>query len=725
MANSNALQKRLLHDIAELQTQPYPNIHLFVDDADLTRACLVLTPAGWLPLHLTVQFHDQYPLSPPVIEMNSSISHPHVFGNYICASILNTTEGYTPAYTLKGIAIQLLSFFGSDSLENEDGYTTDLRSYKKGAQHNRLYECEHCEFHNDSSLSPPSSAPLTDFIVSPSARSEFLNASVVKTPQPKPTKVDKNAFFIDELPNEIILHIAEGLEFEDLTKFAQAWDRVSNVIVEFDVARVRELQCFVLKQSFHRQKLGVGVSIAGTGRQGTVQSEFDLLSSQAFTNLHVRHSIHGISFSNWLPLPISFGHWQRVKGDVNDALVSIAKAANIGKPAMVIYAFMTDVMVRLNSDLERQEQRTSNNAKSTLRHASEKAIESYFHLFHILLCIATGEAGRRYGIVEDANRMIKSFMSGKTTKADIPNLGYLLISLLISEVVPTEALMKAIVTEAITRNVVWLLDGKGAGFAELGYLESDPVSQYRLKRTFEGSRTSYRLLMFSELFRRTARPITPPTLTQTPLPPSPPPKQHHAYSTIVAALKPSRKATTARTTTTTTPPPPTNPNSLPALCTTLFRRHGAPPPGTAAYLASEVRRLQQIADFPSFLREMGITIPSASKFTTVLRSTVTASAARGYSRSLTGPRDIADLASLRVDRDRSVDRKAIEARVEALGLKMPSSTQVEYAVEWGKLSFFPGGRSRGAGGQGQGQSQRGGGRGGGGGRGRGRGGLTG
>lgn len=42
--------------------------------------------------------------------------------------------------------------------------------------------------------------------------------------------------------------------------------------------------------------------------------------------------------------------------------------------------------------------------------------------------------------------------------------------------------------------------------AELGYLEADAVSHYRLKKTFEGCRTSYRLLMLSELFQRVASP---------------------------------------------------------------------------------------------------------------------------------------------------------------------------------------------------------------------------
>ncbi|KAK3378655.1 hypothetical protein B0T24DRAFT_136330 [Lasiosphaeria ovina] len=51
--------------------------------------------------------------------------------------------------------------------------------------------------------------------------------------------------------------------------------------------------------------------------------------------------------------------------------------------------------------------------------------------------------------------------SRKTGKADHPNLGYLLIALLISDIDPTEELMKAIVVETITRNVIWLLEADG------------------------------------------------------------------------------------------------------------------------------------------------------------------------------------------------------------------------------------------------------------------------
>ena len=111
------LRQRLLQDINELQTKPYPGIALHLQDGDLTRACLVLTPENNVPLHLTVVFQSQYPIQPPEITIQSKIAHPNIYQDYISASILNTTEGSTPAYTLKGICIQLLSFFGSDKIE--------------------------------------------------------------------------------------------------------------------------------------------------------------------------------------------------------------------------------------------------------------------------------------------------------------------------------------------------------------------------------------------------------------------------------------------------------------------------------------------------------------------------------------------------------------------------------------------------------------------------------
>ncbi|XWW97303.1 hypothetical protein V2A60_005285 [Cordyceps javanica] len=723
----SARRHRLLRDVAEMQQRPYPRIRL--TPVDLTQACLVLTPEAYSPLHLTVLFGPEYPLQPPRITMQSRIRHPNVFGSYICASILNTTEGYTPAYTLKGICIQMLSFFNSDSVEQDHGgRRVSLLEYRK---HGRVrshecagddcracravrtgvtHTCSHCGFGRADPNARPSSG--SDNRGDGAQKAEVDNGSTAHTsPEasengPSKKRFDLKKACIDSLPDEILLETLESVDFEDLVAFAQAWPRVRQLLEGYDLIRSRELQCFTTKYGYKQANLGVGIAFTPAGHVPRVDSEFDLVSHDAYEKLRVRRSVHGIPYQYWLPLPLARGHWLRVRDQAGVTLcliaqrvVVVAAAAAANKPGRgpsgpggaatavaALFSFMNDIVVRLNLDLEdrqgssgrgrggrRRRRRRSlfddddddsgggwrhedggnrHEEKSTLRHASEKAIESYFHLFHLLVCLATGPGG--VAVVAEANTMIRSFLRGRRGKRDVPNLGHLLTAMHISDVPVTDELRKAIITEAITRNVVWLLDGRGAGMAELAYLEDDAVSHYRLKKTFQGSRTSYRLLMFSELFRRVARP-----------------RAGAAASSAAAAAASSGP-------------------SLVQVRDALFARHGAPPDGAAAHLAAEVRRLRHIDAFPPFLAEMGLrAVPSARSFTAALRATVRGSVEARYSRDVPAHRVL----SLRMHRDPEMDRRAALEKVWSGGSGWEYSARLakEAAddVRSGRLTFFP------------------------------------
>lgn len=580
-----SLRQRLLLDIAELQGKPYPNITLHVRDEDISKACLVLAPEGWGKLHLTVEFGTRYPLSPPKIRMDSLVQHPNVFDDYICASILNTREGYTPAYTLKGIAIQLLSFFGSENIEQSYGNPKENLAYwrdiHEGLAKHDHYQCSTCRFNADlpHNIEVTGLASSLEQVSRTNAQGPQSTNQMHTNSHDTPQSIHGTCA-IRRVPDELVLLLLDKLEFEELTTFARAWPKIGWMIARYDIIRTRELQCFCLKKSYNKVKLGVGVSLGGRG-QGTFASEFDLLSKEAFKEHNIRHSVHGIPFQYWLPLPISYRHWRLVQEEAEYSLRTLKADAALKDTTTihVLYVFMNDVVVKLN------QQASANTtdyyaSKSTLKHASEKAIESYFHLFHLLVCRAT----INQVMVMSANRRLQSFIEGKTSKQDCPNLGHLLIALLISDIKIDDGLIKAIITEAITRNVVWVLDERGAGMTELSYMEPSAVSDYRLHHTFQGSKTSYRLLMFSELFRRTARPST-------------------SGKTLVQIRD------------------------------ELFSRHGAPPMGAAARLSAEVRRLHDINNFPAFLKEMGMkTMPSKENFTTFLRDTMKVSVQKGYSK---------------------------------------------------------------------------------------------
>ena len=639
-----ALRQRLLRDIAELQAKPYPNVTLFPNET-VTTACLVLTPNGGRPIHLAVDFGFDYPLRAPVVTIQSRhIEHPNVFGSYICASILNTEEGYTSAYTLKGIAIQLLSFFSSDRIEQDYGGSVDLTSYRESSPSGRRgggHLCNMCEFGkqeasasssqrseaerpeetNDeamidlptaafptlgsrarrnltspttSSLCPRDAAKWHDMIQPALPLTSLATQPNNFEPTtPADVRLPTISRQLASLPDEILLLICNELDTEELFVFARSWDRIGGeegIMTRFDVIRTRELQCFCLKKSFSERgvQLGVGVNVVQRGRQGTIESEFDLLSLQAYKEFGIRRSVQGLRFQHWLPLPISPRHFDSVKDEVNTSTSRIGTAAKLDSPTPVnvIYHFMNDVVVKLSQEASKSFESPSymsygrhQTPQSTLKHASEKAIDSYFHLFHLLLCLASP------AVVQSANSTIQAFLSGQISKTTCPNLGHLLIAVLISDTETTQELTMAIVKETITRNVVWMLDTRGAGMAELSYMEASAVSDYRLQKTFEASKTSYRLLMFLNLLRLTTN------------------------KTVSVPHK-----------------------TMSQLRDEMFDRHGAPPKGAATRLANDIKRIHAVNTFPDFLQMMGIQkMPTKQEFTAFLRRTVEESMAKGYS----------------------------------------------------------------------------------------------
>lgn len=81
----NALHRRLLNDIAEIQQDPYPNVHLHVDEQDFREACLILSTEAYGPLNLFIGFGNDYPLYAPQVSIQSEIIHPNIYGDYVCA----------------------------------------------------------------------------------------------------------------------------------------------------------------------------------------------------------------------------------------------------------------------------------------------------------------------------------------------------------------------------------------------------------------------------------------------------------------------------------------------------------------------------------------------------------------------------------------------------------------------------------------------------------------
>ena len=74
--------------------------------------------------HIEITFPQNYPVSPPDIKLFTPVTHPNVPGvTSICLDILDPNQkqiyqGWTSAYTVEAILIQLQSFLFCDSLKD-------------------------------------------------------------------------------------------------------------------------------------------------------------------------------------------------------------------------------------------------------------------------------------------------------------------------------------------------------------------------------------------------------------------------------------------------------------------------------------------------------------------------------------------------------------------------------------------------------------------------------
>lgn len=105
--------------------------------------------------------------------------------------------------------------------------------------------------------------------------------AIVTAPLPCPT---------GGLGDDMLLEICEKPETEDLLRAACAWKLFRRML--HTIMLIRNLRCFTLKKVFKEANLGIGVHV----ERGSLQSEFDLVSSSAFTSIKVHRSIHGLYF---------------------------------------------------------------------------------------------------------------------------------------------------------------------------------------------------------------------------------------------------------------------------------------------------------------------------------------------------------------------------------------------------------------------------------------------
>ncbi|KAJ1547616.1 hypothetical protein HK405_005385, partial [Cladochytrium tenue] len=470
-------------------------------------------------LHLSVCIPDNYPTSSPQaglqISIDTPIPHPNIFGSYICCSILKgrlvrswdarEVSGYTPAYPLQTILAQLLSFFTADVVEQEYfSYKTRrerpspavLRECVSG------FSCSHCGYGPPTGViracrscgakprpTPPgasksgsasqkcSSCGATRAFESTPKILSFYPIPQTLSPRPKvlshrpktpkstghPAAISRvsrstgdrgsSPCVLDRLLPDIWHMIFLHLGSKDVSTLAAVYPKIlKSVNIDAIVAR-RNLRCFYLRSDFTESILGVGVWIL----HARYSSEFDVLSSFAFSESEVRESPWGQDFSHFLPLAINQAHFERARPGIEAAVMALNwRDASNFDPDLIIPTFarwMNQMVVDLMHEVTETAYGTYiRGGAKPLLHASDKALTGYCVLMHLLLVLV-----QTYPQVLPATyARVNGFLSDPALrhKRRVPDLGELLVCLALVPNLSWDAVRGPLLNELLTRNVV-------------------------------------------------------------------------------------------------------------------------------------------------------------------------------------------------------------------------------------------------------------------------------
>jgi hypothetical protein len=357
----------------------------------------------------------------------------------------------------------------------------------------------------------------------------FQNPSML----PMCTYPSRGTCHLGLLDDDILSEIASFLVTDSLISFGKAYPRLNQIVTSMHILIRRELTCFYLRSPLRDSVLGIGISIDQNTR--TLSSDFDWLSYEAFIRHGVRQSVQSHHFQHFLPLAFCPGHFEYAYPDIWSCLDKLDRALREARDVLdarrghsrtaskqsisgphetvrVLYRMMNNTVVSLvkfcddaldahppNYDPQNSPQQTN----TILLHPLEQELIPYCHLLHLLLCLCRKD----HWILKDAMDCLVTYQNNPDSlvKSAVPDLGELIICIVLVNILPPlidrdkvkwNSLSEVVISEAITRNVRWVLQKS----PELGDTSDQGPNKFRLNKTFENSRTSLQLMMFQVAF---------------------------------------------------------------------------------------------------------------------------------------------------------------------------------------------------------------------------------
>lgn len=124
-------RRRLRQDLLELQRDGICSVAALPLDKNIFEWHVNIKPLdgvySGVYFHLIMQFPTDYPASPPTVQIKTPISHPNIFGSWLCLSMIKKHtatvpyEGWSGAYSVSSILMQLQSFLFAEKIDQDYG----------------------------------------------------------------------------------------------------------------------------------------------------------------------------------------------------------------------------------------------------------------------------------------------------------------------------------------------------------------------------------------------------------------------------------------------------------------------------------------------------------------------------------------------------------------------------------------------------------------------------
>jgi len=489
--------RRLMKDIKELAmcSGDFPNVSAapLEDNIYLWHANVTAPdgPLKGLCVHLELQFPSSYPRNPPRIKCLTPIRHPNIFGSYICCTMLakrkyndDPNEGWTGAYSVASILLQLQSFLFSDNVPQEawpgeKEYSRSNYIQQTSTQRLACFRCKRC-CHTGTRPHPPIGFKMDHEFLSDkerlshewehfqatcskkekihhkqaraAAKRDWIQTrlkaiedaeAVVKTREPAFPKKAAHVLvsFLD--PYEILM----------VAMLYPTWDTVNDT---HNIRDKYESSCFFTKLDYREAALGYGVRVQYDPfkkkeiRQ--LSSDLDLISWHGWKKLKHRISAWGNECDLYIPLVLNDSHmrnsgklmWQQLH---KLAGVNESDDDHDERVLDAICALMNSMVVGMTQ------------IKGEVRmYHSEKAMQGYCR-FHQLLVHICNE---RPAIRELAETKVHNFIKNPRSrhkKGGTPDLGRLLVMLSVSDKYGWEDIKRPFFEEVTVRQQKWNIIG--------------------------------------------------------------------------------------------------------------------------------------------------------------------------------------------------------------------------------------------------------------------------